>query len=105
MPKTKSQGIPKLEDEVEVEAEEKARAVDSVLVELPVSVADDGGYHKRRIDMHLSKAQARALRALFDGLHEGGKRRRDGLYINTPVDAVRWLLETIEAELPPERQP
>lgn len=64
-----------------------------------VSRAASPGYRTNRIDTRLDDVQSRGLRALFDGLHQRHEKLANGRHVDSPADAVRWLLEQVGGNL------
>lgn len=70
-----------------------------MIIEFPVRDSPHG-YVQRHIDVRLDGRQARGLRAVLEG--SGDARLRNGTRLKTVGDAIRWILEQVEAELPPD---
>lgn len=66
-------------------------------LELPVMVL--GGYAMRRLDVRLSSSEAIAWKAVAEGLARQERRLKDGKYIRSAGDAVRWVGEILAGEL------
>lgn len=69
-------------------------------VALPVQKVDAATSCPRHIDIRLNHEQAIAFRGLFDGLHEQGAKIKGTVpgttkYVNTPSDAVKYVLEQL----------
>lgn len=58
-----------------------------------VPVVESVGYAAQFIQLRLSSDQARKLRDIQLGLEESNAILADGRYVNSPLDAVRWMLE------------
>lgn len=68
----------------------------AITVEVPAMALDDGGYAARFVQLRLNERQARKLRSIQLGLEQHNAKLADGSYVNTPLDAVRWMLENFE---------
>lgn len=72
-------------------------SIKQVKITLPaMSIADDGGYAQRFIQLRLTELQARKLRSIQLGLEESNAQLIDERYVNSPLDAVRWMLENMK---------
>lgn len=68
------------------------------LIEVPLAQISFG-YLPRRVDLRkLSGRQSQVLRQLEEALAAGGARLADGSRINSSMNAIKWLLETIAGE-------
>lgn len=67
----------------------------SVDVEVRLMKYDPTMYSPRRLDMNLRGNESIGMQMLYRGLKETGTRMANGNYINTPADAVRWMLDQI----------
>lgn len=65
----------------------------SMSIDVPVMPLDESGYAAKFIQLRLSDKQARRLRSIQIGLEESDARLEDDSYVNSPLDAVRWMLE------------
>lgn len=56
----------------------------------------------QRLDGRLTLRQARALRAIFDGLQrDGAEVQLTGRYlVRNHIDAIRWILDRVAESLP-----
>ena len=68
-------------------------AIVAISIEVPSMALDDGGYAARFVQLRLNERQAQKLRSIQLGLEQKNQKLLDGSYVNTPVDAVRWMLE------------
>jgi hypothetical protein len=53
------------------------------------------GYHRRNLDVLLTHEQGQMLKRIQLGLEEREAQLKNGKYVSTAVDAVRWMLENI----------
>lgn len=67
----------------------------TVIIEIPVAVPTDSAYRTRQIHAKLTQRQADAARVLFDGLYAQDATLANGHHVDTPADAIKWLLEQI----------
>lgn len=76
--------------------------IQNVLVELPTTGIPPATYIPRKIELRLTEKQGRAYRQVTLGIHETAAKLDNGKYVNSGVDAVRWILERIADSLAPE---
>ena len=57
------------------------------------------GFIRRRLDCSLTHEQARKLKGIQLGLETREARLQNGKYVNNSVDALRWILENVEADV------
>jgi len=62
---------------------------------VPLAEPPEGAYRQRHLDIQLDSRQAEALRRMFDGLHASAAKLANDWFVNTPGDAVRWMLERL----------
>lgn len=53
----------------------------------------DSGYVRRKLDVHLTGAQANTLKSIQLGLEKQEAKLINGRCVSNPVDAIRWILE------------
>jgi len=51
----------------------------------------------RHLEIRLVNRHAQAWRDLYDGLYENHAMLQDGKAVEHPNDAIRWMLENLEA--------
>lgn len=83
---------------VDVAAEARSSGSTACIV-VPVAAPPSGAYRQRHIDVHLDATQAEGLRRIFDGLQAAAAKLGNGRFINSPADAVRWVLERVPADV------
>jgi len=83
-----------------VEAPAAAPKVRRIVLELPYAPVT-AGYEQRHIDVLLSHRQATAMRHVFDGLQASATKLRNGKFVQSTADAIRWLTEQVEDEAVP----
>lgn len=71
-----------------------------LMIAVPVVPLDETVYRSPVINLKLTPKQADALRVLYDALYERDSRLNNGHHVDTPYDAVRWLLDQISNEMP-----
>ena len=64
-------------------------------ITLPLAEPPESGYTTRHVDVQLSMEQAVNLRRLREGLHAQATKLKDGRYVQSTPDAVRYLLEQL----------
>lgn len=69
------------------------RTVASTVLTCSVPAVETNGYARRRIDLNLSRSQARTLKNIYRGLEEKDARLENGRRIQSPAHAILWLLE------------
>lgn len=75
-----------------------ALTVTRQVIEVPLAQMSFGNL-PRRVDLRkLSVRQSQALRQLEEALAANSARLADGSRINRPMNAIKWLLETIAGE-------
>lgn len=75
-----------------------ALTVTRQIIEVPLAHISFGNL-PRRVDLRkLSGRQSLALRQLEEALAANNARLADGSRINSPMNAIKWLLETIAGE-------
>lgn len=62
-------------------------------VSLTVPVLILSGYCARRVDVRMSGAEAAGWKAVAQGLEQQEERLKDGKFVRTSSDAVRWVGE------------
>jgi len=62
-------------------------------IELPLGSVCSSAYLSRHVDGHLDATQRMALRQIQNGLDAHGARLKNGRYVQSGIDAVRWVLE------------
>ena len=62
-------------------------------ISAPAIELDSDGYSQRFVQLRLSVPQARRLKEIQLGLEERNAQLMDESYVNSPLDAVRWMLE------------
>lgn len=67
-----------------------------VVLTVPIVPIDDRAYISTHVDVQLTSDQARGLRRVFNALHREAIKLDNGRFVQSPPDAVRWLLERIE---------
>lgn len=76
----------------------KARpAADVVMVECPLGEVPPHEYAQQHVEVQLNEPQAFALKRLVEGLDLAGARLNNERRITEPPDALRYLLERIDA--------
>ncbi|MFT7643910.1 MAG: hypothetical protein ACI9G1_005676 [Pirellulaceae bacterium] len=77
----------------------RAKKIKSLMIELPISeIEDPNEYLTRHIDVHLkTDSQKQGLRRLRNGLTRAKEKLENGKFVESNVDVVRWLLESIES--------
>lgn len=78
-----------------------AEVISSVLIEIPVMPFDASKYRTNQLHLRLTQRQADAMRVIFDGLHEAKRKLDSGKHVDSPADAVKWILERIADEISP----
>lgn len=63
---------------------------------VPLAPASDSVFKAGHLNIQLKREQKESLNRLFRALDQRGDRLRNGRRVQTPSDAVRWLLEQIE---------
>lgn len=53
----------------------------------------EAGYARRNVDVRLTEAQAKTLKAITLGLERQEAQLLNGKNVSNPVDAIRWMLE------------
>ncbi len=78
-------------------ADADRRTGDGPVIRLPVlpPAGEIVGYLPEHIETRLSPGQGLQCRRLFEGLQRKAARLASGKFVQTPVDAVRWLFEEI----------
>jgi hypothetical protein len=81
-----------------------AQFPDQITVTIDVPTWDTGLPVLSRLDGKLTQRQARALRAIFDGLCRDGETVQLGAEhpVKAHMDAVRWLLDRVADEIAQE---
>lgn len=70
----------------------------SVVIEVPLLEIADNGYISRHVEINnLPPKHAATLKALTRALHEQHAKTAAGRHVDTPTDAIRWLLDQISA--------
>lgn len=70
----------------------------SVVIEVPLLEVADNGYISRHVEINnLPPKHAATLKALTRALHEQHAKTAAGRHVDTPTDAIRWLLDQISA--------
>jgi hypothetical protein len=81
-------------------AEQAQPAGGTVTIELPWSPVSETAHLARHVEVTLDRPQRVALRALFNALNaEPPARLKSGRYVQSPPDAVRWMLEQLAGQL------
>lgn len=99
-PKTTNQApVGTLPDLGDPFAEEAAFRV--ITIEIPIGDMSKTGYITGHVEVnHLSANQKQGLNRLWNGLRESRATLRDReREVNTPADAIRWLLDNIAAAM------
>ncbi|MBL4701791.1 MAG: hypothetical protein JKX85_11105 [Phycisphaeraceae bacterium] len=68
------------------------------VLKVPLLPHNPNQYATNRIDLSLKHTEALGFQMLCLGLKESGARLNNGNYVNTPQDAVRWLMQNIFSE-------
>ncbi len=88
-----AQEAPPIEPQTEVEPvaiDEK----DGVSITVPLGPLHDG-YLSRHVQAQLDDRQRRNMRRMLQGLRLTGAKTISGKFVETPADAVRWMLEQL----------
>ena len=85
-------------------ADVQAATTTAVTVTIDLAPPDPDVYLKRHVDLQLSLEQRQTLRRVFDAANTAGRRLRNGRFVQSAADAVRYLLEQIDPP-PPEVAP
>ncbi len=70
----------------------------TVTIRAPRLPLVEGAYMQRKVEARLSQDQRKGLKMLTMGLHHEHARLASGKHVDSPADAVRWLLEQIANE-------
>lgn len=88
----------KAAESIEVQ-ETTTQTVTGGKVSITVPLLILSGYAARRVDVRLSGAEATAWKAVAQGLEQQEKRLKDGKFVRTSSDAVRWVGEQLAGGL------
>lgn len=78
-------------------AEPPAVETTHVTLTVPLRPPVKPRYHARHVEVQLDNDQALALSQLFEALDHGGQRLKSGRRVTSAADALRWLLEKLDA--------
>lgn len=65
----------------------------TVLIEVPVAPFDPKAHRSRFLTMRLTQRQADALKCIAAGLKQSHEMLRSEKHVDTPPQAVQWMLE------------
>ena len=77
-------------------AEEKRE--ETLTISLSLGEFDETAYAQQHVDVQLDRRQSVALKRLLAWLHSKHASLASGRHVETPPDAIRWLLEEIAFE-------
>jgi len=67
--------------------------VETSIIELPMTEPSPMAYRARHLEVQLDSAQANTLKKILAGLSTAGNRLKNGRWVQTNPDAIRWILE------------
>lgn len=70
-----------------------------VTLRIPLAPMPTAGYTSRHVDVHLGDLGL-TMRRVFDGLDLAGARLASGKRVASTADALRWILEQLDAPDP-----
>lgn len=79
-------------------AEQTITSADTILIEIPWALKDEvnrTGYMQTHIDLHLRQEDHLQFRKLLYHLTESQARLSSGLFVKSPADVVRWMVEQL----------
>lgn len=85
-------------DSIDLDNEQVTQAA-GVIIEIPVRPFDPNIYRTNQLHLRLTQRQADAMRVIFDGLHDAKAKLESGKHVDSPADAVKWILEKVADEL------
>lgn len=65
------------------------------LVELPIEDLPDETYIVRHVEVVLDRGQAETLRRVHEGLHRSGGKLKNGKFVKSPPDTIKYILDSI----------
>lgn len=88
---------PVVSEEARMDAAAELFTVQIVTLSVPVGMYPESGYASNRCDVRLNtQNQRRALRKVVAGLAASNAQLQDGKFVQTPADAVKWMLEKLQ---------
>lgn len=77
-----------------VEEKEIMKDIGTVLIEVPIA-EENGKYAVRHVDIQCDDLQAIGLRRITDALNEKAVKLRNGRYVQSPAETLKYIIELI----------
>ena len=74
---------------------EEPKPIGRSVLMLEVPAIELPGYCQRNIQLRLTEKQALRLKSIQAGLEAVDATQEDGRYVNSALDAVRWMMENL----------
>lgn len=82
-----------------MKAEKVKESGGSTVIEVPISEIPDNVPITRHLDARLPFEDAKVMRAVFEALHARHAKLNSGKHVDTPQQAVQWMLQEVGRQL------